>query len=99
MTLRPLGDYVLVAHLPTREKTFGGLVIPESARHDGALSHGKVLAVGPGDKLSNGKRAKMNVRPGDTVLYWRNPPNDHEEDGQKRTIVHEEQSIAAVLGT
>lgn len=98
MRLRPLGDYVLVAHLPTRETTGSGLVIPQSARHDGALSHGKVLAVGPGDLLKNGKRAKMNVKPGDTVLYWRNPPNDHEEDGQKRTILHEEQHIAAVIG-
>jgi chaperonin GroES len=99
MTLRPLGDYVLVHPLPFAEKTEGGLHIPESAKGpDGALHRGKVLAVGQGDKLSSGECAGMQVKPGDTILYWRCPPNEYFEDGQARVVLHEEQSIAAVIG-
>ncbi len=99
MTLRPLHDYVLVQPLPYKETTAGGLAIPESARRpEGALVHGKVLAVGPGDKTKHGKRLNLDIRPGDNILYWPCPPNDHESEGRKQTLVHAETHVAVVLG-
>lgn len=42
-------------------------------------------------------RASMNVKPGDEVLYWREPMNDVRIDNEDTVFLHEEQHIVAVL--
>ncbi|QVQ51090.1 co-chaperone GroES [Spiractinospora alimapuensis] len=65
--LRPLDDRVVVKTLEAEQKTASGLVIPDTAKEK--PQEGEVLAVGPGRLDDSGKRAEMDVKVGDVVLY------------------------------
>jgi len=67
MELKPLDDRVVVEVSEQEETTSGGIVLPETAQKK--PQEGKVLAVGPGKLLENGKRAPMEVKEGDTVIF------------------------------
>ncbi|ARA93579.1 co-chaperone GroES [Rhodothermaceae bacterium RA] len=66
VTLKPLGDRVVVRPQPAEEKTSSGLYIPDTAKEK--PQQGTVLAVGPG-RVEDGQRIPMTVKEGDTVLY------------------------------
>ena len=67
MAIRPLEDRVLVKPIESESKTASGIYLPETAKEKPV--RGEVIAVGPGKRLENGKRAEMSVRIGDTVVY------------------------------
>jgi chaperonin GroES len=67
MTIRPTEDRVLIRRAEVRERTEGGLFIPETAQHE--RFEGTVVAVGPGRWLKNGTRRPPAVKPGDRVRY------------------------------
>jgi chaperonin GroES len=66
VSLKPLGDRVVVRPQEAEEKTAGGLFIPDTAKEK--PQRGTVVAVGPG-KVENGTKIDMSVKEGDTVLY------------------------------
>ena len=55
MTLKPLGDRVVVKVLEEEERTAGGIVLPDTAKEK--PQKGEVIAVGTGKLLDNGERA------------------------------------------
>ena len=63
----PLGDKVVVRRLEAKEVTAGGIVLPDSAREK--PQQGRVLAVGDGALLPDGRRAEQQVNEGDRVLF------------------------------
>ena len=67
MAIRPLDDRVVVEPMEAEEKTKGGIVLPDAAKEK--PTKGKVISVGDGKLLDNGKRAEMLVKKGDQVLY------------------------------
>ena len=67
MAIRPLDDRVVIEPLAAEETTAGGIVLPETAKEK--PQKGKVIAVGEGKLLDNGKRAPLSVKNGDNVLY------------------------------
>ena len=67
MKVVPLGDKVLVRRLEAKEVTAGGIVLPDSAREK--PQQGRVLAVGDGALLPDGRRAEQQVNEGDRVLF------------------------------
>ena len=67
MALKPLNDRIIVKALDAEEKSSGGIYLPDSAREK--PQQGKVLAVGPGKLLDNGKTVKMEVKVNDVVYY------------------------------
>src|SRR4051795_13507641 len=67
LRLRPLGDRVLVKPKGREETTKSGIVLPDTATEK--PQQGEVLAVGPGRQLDNGKRAELDVKIGDLVLF------------------------------
>ena len=67
MAIRPLDDRVVVEPLEAEEKTAGGIVLPDTAKEK--PQKGKVVAVGEGKLLEDGKRAPMSVKKGDLVIY------------------------------
>lgn len=69
--MRPLGDHVLIRVTPPKEKTTGGILVPELAKKRLAWDDGEVLAVGPGKMLPNGRLSPMESRAGDRVLFAR----------------------------
>ena len=67
MNLKPLGDKIIIQVLAGKEKTKGGIILPDSAQEK--PQEAKVLAIGTGKVLGNGKVVKPDVKVGDTVLF------------------------------
>ncbi len=67
MTLKPLGDKVVVEVIDEPQTTASGIVLPDTAKEKS--QRGKVLAVGPGKVLDSGQREPMEVKEGDTVVF------------------------------
>ena len=66
VTVKPLGDRVLVQPKKDSEMSKGGIIIPDTAKEK--PQEGKVIAVGTGKRDDNGKLIPFNVKAGDTVL-------------------------------
>jgi len=63
MTIKPLGDRVLVKPVEETEQVRGGIIIPDTAKEK--PQQGVVEAVGPGKRGEDGKILPMNVKAGD----------------------------------
>lgn len=95
LTLRPLGDRVIVEP-QEREETFAGgqLVLPDTAKEK--PQQGKIIAVGPGPRDDEGERIPMDVQVGDNILFAKYAGTEIKIDGQKLLIL-KENDILAVL--
>ena len=87
MKLAPLDDRVVIKQSEAEKKSAGGIILPDAAKEK--PQRGKIIAVGPGKILDNGKRGEMNVKKGDEVLYAKYTGNEIEIDGDKYVILHE----------
>lgn len=65
--IKPLYDRVLVKRLENEEKTIGGIIIPDVAKEKTQI--GKVISVGSGRILPDGKVLPMQVQAGQTVFF------------------------------
>ena len=95
MSLKPLGNRVVVEPTEQEDITAGGIVLPETAKEK--PQKGKVLSVGPGDRDEDGKRIPMDVSTGDTVLYAKYAGTEIKIDGKKLLILRETDLLAIVL--
>lgn len=96
MTIRPLDDRVVVEPTETEEKTAGGIVLPDTAKEK--PRQGKVVAVGPGKLLDNGKRSGMLVKKGDVVLFGKYAGSDVRVGETEYKIMHETDILGLVEG-
>jgi chaperonin GroES len=87
MKLAPLDDRVVIKQSEAEAKSAGGIILPDAAKEKPQM--GKIIAVGPGKFLDNGKRGEMNVKKGDEVLYAKYTGNEIEIDGEEYVILHE----------
>ncbi|MGE3920806.1 MAG: co-chaperone GroES [Gammaproteobacteria bacterium] len=94
MKVRPLQDRVIVERAPEETKTSGGIVIPNNAAEKPAK--GKVLAVGPGKRTSNGEICALDVKVGDQILFGKYAGTEIKID-DKEYIVMREDDIMAIL--
>ena len=96
--VQPVGNQILVKRLPDLEGP-SGLVLPASARDADrpGIRRGVVLAVGPGDRMPDGSRLEMELRPGDVVVYTRAPSLGVSINGTEYTFLREHQHVYAVL--
>jgi len=92
--IRPLGEKVLLKRLEAEEKTSGGIVLPDTAKEK--PQKGKVLAVGEGKLLKDGKRAPVGVKKGDNVLFASYAGTEIKLDGEEYMLM-DESDILAVL--
>lgn len=92
VSLKPLGNRVVVEPLEQEEITAGGIVLPETAKEK--PQKGKVLSVGPGDRDEEGKRIPMDVGVGDTVLFAKYSGTEIKLDGKKLLILRENDLLA-----
>ena len=65
MTLKPLGDRVVLRFTEVEETSKGGIILAASAQEKPQVA--EVLAVGPGGVI-DGKEVKMEVKVGDKVI-------------------------------
>jgi len=94
LTLKPLGDRLVVKPLEGEEMTPGGIVLPETAKEK--PQKGEVLAVGPGSRDDEGKRIKMDVSVGDKVLYAKYGGTEVKVNGDKLLILRESDILALI---
>lgn len=94
MKLRPLYDGVIVKQLDAEEKTAGGIILPDTAKEKPQM--GKVIAIGPGKILENGKEKKMTVKKNDEVIYGKYIGNEVEIDGEKYVILRENDILGII---
>ncbi|MGD9721095.1 MAG: co-chaperone GroES [Pirellulales bacterium] len=93
--LRPLDDRVVVEPQEAEEKTAGGIVLPDTAKEK--PQRGKVISVGPGKLLDNGKRGELSVGVGDVVIYGKYSGTDIEVSGKDIKILREGDILAKLI--
>jgi chaperonin GroES len=92
MSLKPLGNRVVVEPIEQEEITAGGIVLPETAKEK--PQKGNVLSVGPGDRDEDGKYIPMDVKEGDVVLFAKYAGTEIKVDGKKLLILRESDILA-----
>ena len=95
MKIKPLGDRIVLRREEAREKSTGGILLPDSAKDK--PQRGKVLAVGPGRLLKDGSRRPLQVKEGDTVLFTNWAGDEFKEGGGKNILLMREEDVLAVL--
>ncbi len=94
MTLKPLGDKVVVEVIDEPTTTASGIVLPDTAKEKS--QRGKVVAVGSGKLLDNGERVELEVKEGDTVVFAKYGGTEIDLDGKEYMILSE-RDIHAVI--
>jgi chaperonin GroES len=94
MNIRPLHDRVLLKRLEQGEVVKGGIIIPDTAKEK--PMEGEVIAVGPGKMMEDGKRAAMDVKAGDRILFGKYAGSEIKIDDQEYVIMREEEILAVL---
>ena len=93
MTVKPLGDRVLIKRLEAEEKTKGGIILTTAAQEKPEVY--EVLVVGPGG-IVDGNEVKMEVKAGDKVIMGKYTGTTVKLDGEEYTIVRQSDILAIV---
>jgi chaperonin GroES len=94
MKLKPLDDRIVIKQSEAEEKSAGGILLPDTAKEKPQI--GKVVAIGPGKLLDDGKRGRMSVKKKDEVIYAKYSGSDVEVDGEKYVILRESDVLGIV---
>lgn len=92
MGIQPLGDRVVVEVLEAKERTKGGLVLPDTAKEK--PQEGKVIAAGKGRVSNEGKFIPLEVKVGDKILFGKYSGTEIKLDEKEYLIIKEEDILA-----
>ena len=93
MTIKPLGDRVVIKNVEAEETTKSGLLLTTSAKEKPQMA--VVLAVGPGGNV-DGKEVTMHVTVGQKVIYSKYAGTEGKLDGEEDIIVRQSDILAVV---
>lgn len=93
MSLKPLGDRVVLKQLEAEETTKSGIVLPGQAQEK--PQEAEVLAVGPGGVV-DGKEVTMQVKEGDKVIYSKYSGTNVKLEEEEYIIVKQSDILAIV---
>lgn len=88
MNIRPLGENVLIEPHKTEKKTATGIYLPEQSS-DERKQQGKVMAVGPSEKIT--------VKKGQKVIFKRYGSSEEIEMNGTSYLLIESKDILAVV--
>ena len=94
MKVQPLGDRILVEVLEAKERTKGGIVLPDTAKEK--PQEAKVIAAGKGKISDDGKVIPLEVKAGDTILFGKYSGTEITVDDKEYLILKEEDVLAIV---
>ncbi len=93
MSLRPLGDKIILKVLESEEKTASGIVLPDSAKEKS--QEAEVIAVGPGREIDDVKEA-MEVKVGDRILFSKYSGTEIKYEGQEYLVINQREVLAVI---
>ena len=93
MTVKPLGDRVVVKSVETEKTTKSGIVLTSASQEKPQIA--EVVAVGPGGMV-DGKEVKMTVKVGDKVICSKYSGTEVKVDGEEYTMVKNSEILAVV---
>jgi len=93
MTVKPLGDRVVIKNVEAEETTKGGLILTSAAKEKPQMA--EVLAVGPGGMV-DGKEVAMQVKVGQKIIYSKYAGTEVKIDGEELIIVRQADILATV---
>ena len=93
MTIKPLGDRVVIKNVEAEETTKSGIILTAAAKEKPQMA--EVLAVGPGGMV-DGKEVTMTVKVGDKVITSKYSGTQVKLDGEELTIVRQGDILAIV---
>ena len=93
MTVKPLGDRVVIKNVEAKETTKSGLILTSAAKEKPQMA--VVLAVGPGGNV-DGKEIKMQVTEGQKVIYSKYAGTEVKIVGEELIIVRQSDILAVV---
>ncbi len=92
MKIRPLQDRIVIKRLEGESVTKGGIIIPDSAKEKPI--EGRVVAVGNGRVLKDGKVRPVDLKVGDIVLFGKYSGNEVKLDGEDHVLLRESEIFA-----
>lgn len=93
MTLKPLGDRVVLQQIAAEETTKSGIILSGQTKEK--PQQAKVVAVGPG-VIEDGTRIPMEVKVGDQVVYSKYSGTEVKLDDEAYIIVKQSDILAIV---
>ena len=87
MKFKPLHDRIAVRRLEQKDKTPGGIIIPDTAQEK--PSEGVVISVGSGVSGKDGKIVPLEIQSGDKVLFGKWSGTEIKIDGDDLLIMQE----------
>lgn len=94
IALKPLGNRVLAQRLEKQETLKGGIILPESAKKKQETA--KVVAIGEGKRLDDGKILPILVKEGDLILMDKYAGQEVQIDDVEYIIVKADDIIAII---
>jgi chaperonin GroES len=94
MKIRPLHDRILVRRIEEEAKTKGGIIIPDTAKEK--PQEGRVVAVGGGKILEDGKVRPLDVKTGDKILFGKYSGSEVKIDGEEHIIIREDDVLGII---
>ncbi len=89
MKIKPIGERVLIKPLKEKEKTKGGIYIPDSAKEE--KKEGEVIAVG-----TRKDGSELPLKKGDHIIYGGYSSDDFEVDNEKYIFIDFKDVLAKV---
>jgi len=96
MKIRPLYDRIVVQRMEDKETVRGSIIIPDSAKEK--PQEGKVLAVGKGKILEDGKVRPLDIQVGQRILFGKYSGNDIKFDGDEYLLMREDEVLGILEG-
>ena len=94
MRVTPLHDRLLVTRIDDKVQKKGGIIIPDSAKEKPMEC--KVVAVGSGRVLDDGKKVPLEVKVGDRILFGKYVGTEVKIDDKEHVIVREDEVLGII---
>lgn len=94
LTLKPLGNRVLVQRTQQEETLKGGIILPDTAKKKQEAA--KVIAIGSGSTTEDGKQIPIPVHIGDTILMDKYSGQEVTIDDEEFVILRADDIIAII---
>jgi chaperonin GroES len=94
MKIRPLHDRILVKREEEMDAKKGSIIIPDTAKEK--PQEGRVIAVGTGKVMENGKKIPLDVKADDRILFGKYSGSEVTVDDEEYLIMKEEDVLAII---